>query len=153
MRKAAAWVTAITAFSALMLSADFFGGAIGVPVRIEFGEPIVIEHQHYDEEKDSAFTTFGLATTIICGMLASRIGMAISAASWRGGVTPRGEIQFSAWLMGLSIYSAVGVLTYHASRGIEGGLASLLLSVLDLAFVAGIVWAMKTWHDRRLAAL
>lgn len=153
MRTWAAWIVGIATYIGLSILAGILGELIGVPVQIYFDEPIIIEHRYYDEEKDSAFTAFGLAITILCGMAASRIGMAIHAKSWRGGVGLKGEYSFLAWAMGLCIYGIVGILIFLASRNVHNDFANFLFNVFDIVSGAGIAWAMYHWHNLRVAHL
>nr|VFJ98679.1 MAG: hypothetical protein BECKH772A_GA0070896_1014410 [Candidatus Kentron sp. H]VFJ98925.1 MAG: hypothetical protein BECKH772B_GA0070898_1014610 [Candidatus Kentron sp. H]VFK03727.1 MAG: hypothetical protein BECKH772C_GA0070978_1014210 [Candidatus Kentron sp. H] len=74
MRTPIAWIVGIATFLGLFELTNLLGDAIGVPVHIYLDEPVVIEHRFYDEETDIVSTSFGLAMTIICGMLASRVG-------------------------------------------------------------------------------
>lgn len=153
MRTALSWILGIAAFFALYTAVGFLANAIGVPVKILFDEPMIVENRYYEEEVDGAFTTFGVCAVIVCIMLASRVGMAVYVGAWRGNVSDRDELTFLAWLFGLSIFGMFGAILFLASRGLPDGMNGAVHNILEFGGAAGIAWAMKTWYDIRVARL
>jgi hypothetical protein len=150
MRAFVSWSVGIVSFFGLMAGFSALGAAIGVPVQIFFDEPIIVSNRYYEEEHDSAFTSFGYCVLIVSIMVASRIGMAVSAKSWRGGLDFHEETKFQAWFFGLLILGCFSALLDLAFRDFHGKVSRIIFNVLELGAAAGIFWAMKTWHDLRV---
>jgi hypothetical protein len=144
LNTAADWIARALTFIALFALAWLLGDFMGVPVVSE------IDWDGDFEQRDSSVTAFGMAVIVICGMLAARAGMAISAKSLRGGLKPREELQFIGCLVGLLIFAVIAALIFRAARGVHNIAANLLFNALVIAFAAGIAWTVKKWYDHRI---
>lgn len=105
----AAWVAAIIVFLGVKFGLDFAGEAVGIPSYIDYGETIVVEHPLYDEEEDGSSTDFGIYGLIAGAMLAWRTYHMVRTHSWGGGVAPRQQRLWTAWLIGFTVYTALSV--------------------------------------------
>ena len=120
---------------------------LGIETYINFDEPVWVVTRYDEYEKDTAWTGPGLAVLILSLMIGARCGMAIYEGNIKGGVAEKEEIQFKAWLIGVSVFA---VLASIKDLFVE---ASTLGGIFDYA-IAGVAFALlKPWHDHKLAAL
>lgn len=126
---------------------------VGVPLAIDFDNPIIIYHRDYDEEIDHAFTGFGYAATFISIMVSARIGMAFNTIDFRGGVSKKSECTFIAWFLGLALYGAASGLLYRLWKNFHGTFANVIFNISDLALAVIIFFFFSEWRDKRLANL
>lgn len=154
MKTAIAWAVGIAIWLVLDRASYFLGGLIGVPVMVFFDETQFIEHRYYEEEFDSAFTTFGGAITALKLMLAARAGMAVNRQMPSGGVSPRTELQFRSWFIGFALLCVVGAVLYRAfgqpHSNPAGSIGHSVFRILEFGATVGIAWMMKLWYDNSL---
>lgn len=154
MRTAIAWVVGIVVWLVLDRVGHYLGGMVGVPVMVFYDETQVIQHRFYEEEVDSAFTTFGLGVVGMNIMLATRAGMAAYHQMPHAGVSPKAELQFRAWFGGLALLCVIGALLYRAFgqpySNPSGSIGHSVFRILELCAVAGSAWTMKLWYDNAL---
>ncbi len=150
MRTWAAIIAGIAAFIGLLWLFGLLGQSVGVESYVEYEETRVIEHRLYTEESDGSCTGFGLATTLISGMIALRACHFVRTGSWRGDASAKDDARFSAWLLGGVVYAIVCIAAETLSRQLSPDLARVVDVTGDFPALLLIAWIMHRWYDRRV---
>jgi len=117
---------------------------------IDFGETVTVTRGSgptaYDEEIDGESTTPATVLYALALMIAARIGMWIYNGKPNGGMSAQGELQFRAWLFGLTSFGAV-------STALEIAVSDPLVhNLLEIAVAAAVAWCCYKWYEARKEA-
>lgn len=139
----------------LAVSITVAGGEIGVRSSIDLDGPVTITHgsgrQSYDEEVESAQTSFGIYGTLLSIVIGIWVGCATFKGQWSAGWSRRDQLTYRAWLVGLVILTVFSALVDLAFRSFTGGFAQYVRYLLELAAAVGVLWAARLWWKAAVA--
>jgi hypothetical protein len=152
------WVVGAFVFYLVLKGFAWLGDTIGIPMRFDHGEENVVTYgtgpMSYEADASKGLTNFGWLGAIISLMIASRVGMAINCKEINGKVKPEGNIDYFAWLAGVSIYLALTLLTGMAfERYSDNSVAQRIEFFLYLVEGGGIWWVMSQLRRSALERL
>lgn len=152
------WVVGAFVFYLGLKGFAWLGDTIGIPMRFDHGEENVVTYgtgpMSYEADASKGLTNSGWLGAIISLMIASRVGMAINCKEINGEVKPEGNIDYFAWLAGVSIYLALTLLTGMAfERYSDNSVAQRIEFFLYLIEGGGIWWVMSQLRRNALERL
>jgi hypothetical protein len=151
-RLTVSWIVGILTFVALDSLKVFFTDALGIVTYVDFGELVTFENRYYEEELSGVATGIGYSLMIVSIMFAVRVGMAVYKSDWRGGVSQKGEVDFSTCIYGLITYSILAYML-DIGFGYKNGFHQTVRNIVEFSLTAGLVYLLFQWRNIRISRL
>ncbi|MHC8509470.1 MAG: hypothetical protein ACYYKD_08765 [Rhodospirillales bacterium] len=152
MRTALAWIVGFFTASVVYLVIAFFAEFLGLAIRVEYGETIVITHRLYDEERDGHLTALGWLVTFLTFASGIWAGRAVYTGNWAIDFKSRNVRQVVVTGVCLSLYALIMTTAWEVFGRELLRAPAIVANLLDLAAIAMCVWLgfkyYKVWELR-----